>query len=149
MLNYGETFCRGLNATASCRWAIDKSWYLSLLCSLTWQRDLNRTDPEDEDTLQQAYLLFPDLILRPYRNRGLAHLVADRVESPCRRTHGSYADPNDVLSPYNNVDLKITGSWRGWGASLEINDLLDEQYEHIPRYPMPGRTYRFSPIFNI
>ena len=61
----------------------------------------------------------------------------------------SYADPNDVLSPYNNVDLKITGSWRGWGASLEINDLLDEQYEHIPRYPMPGRTYRFSLIFNI
>lgn len=149
MLNYGETFCRGLNATASCRWAIDKSWYLSLLCSLTWQRDLNRTDPEDEDTYNRPICYSPTL------SYGLTGIVGWRTLSlTVSNLHvgermWSYADPNDVLSPYNNVDLKISGSWRGWGASLEINDLLDVQYEHIPRYPMPGRTYRFSLIFNI
>lgn len=56
----------------------------------------------------------------------------------------SYADPEDVLPPYNNVDLKLTGIWRRYTASLEINDLFDEQYEHLPRYPMPGRSFTFS-----
>lgn len=50
----------------------------------------------------------------------------------------SYADPEDVLKPYNNVDLKLSGSYDRYSLSLEINDLLDVQYEHIPRYPMPG-----------
>jgi outer membrane receptor protein involved in Fe transport len=56
----------------------------------------------------------------------------------------SYADPDDVLKPYNNVDLKLSYAWRNWGVSLEVFDLLDEQYELIPRYPMPGRNMRVS-----
>ena len=61
----------------------------------------------------------------------------------------SYADPEDVLSPYNNIDLKISGTIARLTLSLEINDLLDEQYEHIPRYPMPGRNARFSIIYTL
>ena len=35
------------------------------------------------------------------------------------------------------------------GLTLEVNDLLDEQYEHIPRYPMPGRNYKLTLSFGI
>ena len=57
----------------------------------------------------------------------------------------SYADPDDVLRPYNNVDMKFSAQLPlGLLATAEVNDLLDEQYEHIPRYPMPGRNYRLT-----
>ena len=66
----------------------------------------------------------------------------------------SCVDPEDILKPYNNVDIKATYSHRlnkdiDLGLTLEINDLLDEQYEHIPRYPMPGRNYRLTFTFSL
>jgi outer membrane receptor protein involved in Fe transport len=54
-----------------------------------------------------------------------------------------------VLKPYNNIDMKISYAWRKWSVTLEVNDLLDEQYEHVPRYPMPGRNYRLSLAMSI
>jgi len=65
----------------------------------------------------------------------------------------SYADPEDILKPYDNIDMKLSydttimrksGKPICTGLCLEINDLLDEQYEHIPRYPMPGRNYKLT-----
>lgn len=35
------------------------------------------------------------------------------------------------------------------GFTLEVNDLLDVQYEHIPRYPMVGRNYKATLTFVI
>lgn len=66
----------------------------------------------------------------------------------------SYADPEDVLKPYNNIDIKLSYQLRPaksieCGLTLEVNDLLDEQYEHIPRYPMPGRNYKFTISFSL
>lgn len=66
----------------------------------------------------------------------------------------SYADPDDVLKPYYNVDMKLSWSRSirnkvNLGLSFEVNDLFDVQYEHVPRYPMPGRNFRLSLIFSI
>ena len=51
MMNYGRTFCRGLNATLKGHYHT-KQWNFSLLSSITWQRDVDRTDPTDEDGQQ-------------------------------------------------------------------------------------------------
>ena len=70
----------------------------------------------------------------------------------------SYADPEDILKPYDNIDMKLSydttiarksGKPISTGLCLEINDLLDEQYEHIPRYPMPGRNYKLTLVVGI
>ena len=61
----------------------------------------------------------------------------------------SYADPDDVLAPYNNVDIKLTGKYKWFIVSLEVNDLFDVQYEHIPRYPMPGRNFKFTLAYTL
>ena len=70
----------------------------------------------------------------------------------------SYADPEDILKPYNNIDMKLSydtsimrksGKPISAGLCLEINDLLDEQYEHIPRYPMPGRNYKLTLVVGL
>ena len=149
MLNYGYTFCRGLNATASVGYTTGR-WTLSLLTTLTWQRDLDRTNAE-ADTYNKPICYSPTL------SYGITGVVGWRdITATISNLHvgwrmWSYADPEDMLEPYHNIDLKLTAPVhipRGGGKrltvslTLEVNDLLDCQYEHIPRYPMPGRNYR-------
>lgn len=143
MMNYGETYCRGLNATLTSSITPGK-WLFSILATFTLQHDVNRTDPDDEETYDLPVCYSP-------RWSGAMTAVAafGRYSLSVSYLHvaeriWSYADPEDVLEPYNNVDMRLTGGWHGFTASLEINDLFDVQYEHIPRYPMPGRNYRFS-----
>lgn len=142
MMNYGHTYCRGLNMTASGRY-MTGPWNFSLLTSLTWQRDLNRTDPEspnyNKPICYSPTLSFGITAIASWRDISLTvselH-VGERM--------WSYADPEDVLKPYNNVDLKITYPVWQLLACFEVNDLFDVQYEHIPRYPLPGRNFRFT-----
>lgn len=147
MMNYGYTFCRGLNATGNARLNL-RDWNFSLLTSLTWQRDLDRTDTESE-TYDKPICYSPTL------SYGLTGIIGWRCLSltvsdlHVSERMWSYADPEDVLKPYNNIDLKLSCTWRNYGVTLEVNDLLDEQYEHIPRYPMPGRNYRLTVSFSL
>lgn len=146
MMNYGYTFCRGLNATASARYRL-RDMTLSLLTSLTWQRDLDRTD-EEADTYNKPICYSPTL------SYGITGIVGWRdVTLTVSNLHvgermWSYADPEDMLTPYDNIDVKLTAPLRigklSTQLSLEVNDLLDQQYEHIPRYPMPGRNYKLT-----
>ena len=143
MMNYGKTFCRGLNANLSVVFSPGE-WRFSLLGALTFQHDVNRTDPEDADTYDVPICYSPKFscgitAVAAWRNYSLT--VSELHVS---KRIWSYADPSDILSPYDNVDLKLTGQWKWFVASLEVNDLFDVQYEHIPRYPMPGRTLRFT-----
>lgn len=148
MMNYGKTFCRGLNATASGQYS-HRGWSFSLLSSITWQRDVNRTNPDDEDTYDKPICYSPTF------SCGITGIVAWRQFSltvsdlHVSRRMWSYADPDDILKPYDNVDLKLSGGFRNFSASLEVNDLFDVQYEHIPRYPMPGRNYRFTISYSL
>ena len=143
MMNYGKTYCRGLNATVSGQYS-PSEWTFSLLGSMTFQHDVNRTDPEDEDTYDVP------ICYSPRFSCGITGIVSWRrfsltiSELHVAKRIWSYADPDDILSPYNNVDIKLSGQWRSFIASLEVNDLFDIQYEHIPRYPMPGRTIRLA-----
>ncbi len=147
MMNYGHTRCRGLNVNASGTYATG-AWSFSLLTSLTWQRDINRTVPES-DTYDLPICYSPTLsygITAIAAWRQLSLTVSDLHVG---KRMWSYADPEDMLRPYNNVDVKLTAAvWRML-ASFEINDLLDVQYEHIPRYPMPGRNFRVTVTFTV
>jgi outer membrane cobalamin receptor len=142
MMNYGETFCRGLNSTASGRYMVGK-WNFSLLTSITWQRDLNRTNPESS-SYNKPICYSPTLSCGITGIVGWQNLSVTVSDLHVSERMWSYADPEDVLSPYNNVDMKVSYAWRNWGLSVEVNDLFDEQYEHVPRYPMPGRNFRIS-----
>lgn len=143
MMNYGKTHCRGLNVNASGRYMAGPL-NLSLVASMTWQHDVNRTNPDDEDTYDKPICYAPRFscgITAMASYRRLSLTVSDIYVSS---RMWSYADPEDILAPYNNVDVRLSGSWKMLVASLEINDLFDVQYEHIPRYPLPGRNFRFT-----
>lgn len=153
MLNYGETLCRGLNATLQGHYAT-RDWRCSLLSSLTWQRDLNRTDPNDEDTYDKPICYSPELSYTLTGIVGWRRLQLTTSYMHVGERMWSYADPEDILEPYNNVDMKLSYSLSplpsslkpltSAGLCLEVCDVLDEQYEHIPRYPMPGRNYKLT-----
>ena len=147
MMNYGYTFCRGLNATAQGRYHTN-NWQFSLLTSLTWQHDVNRTDPDDEDTYDKPICYSPTLSSGVTAIIGWRNLQLSTSYLYVGERMWSYADPEDVLKPYHNIDTKLTYSRHigktEWGICLEVCDLLDEQYEHIPRYPMPGRNYKLT-----
>lgn len=148
MMNYGSTFCKGLNSTVSGNYSTC-GWNYSLLASCTFQKDLNRTDPKDTETYNKP------ICYSPIFSCGVTGIVGWKTLSVTMSwlhvgpRMWSYADPEDVLSPYDNVDLKITWVWKKFMATIEIFDLLDIQYEHIPRYPMPGRNFRYSISYSI
>ena len=152
MMNYGYTFCRGLNATAQGRYHT-ADWLFSLLTSLTWQRDVNRTDPDDEDTYDKPICYSPTLSSGITGIIGWRNLQFTTSYLYVGERMWSYADPEDILEPYHNIDTKLTylhsiGKTQ-WGLCFEVCDLLDVQYEHIPRYPMPGRNYKLTLSFGI
>lgn len=147
MMNYGKTYCRGLNSTLSGRYNIN-GWFFSLLTSLTWQRDLNRTDPESQ-SYNKPICYSPTLSYGITGIVGWRNYTVTLSDIHVGERMWSYADPDDMLRPYNNIDMKLSGSWRWFTATLEINDLLDEQYEQVPRYPMPGRNFKFSLTFSL
>ena len=148
MLNYGHTFCRGLNSTISGQYNTG-DWTFSLLTSFTWQDDRNRTDPSDPQTYDKPICYSPKFSCGVTGIVGWKWLTLTVSELHVSKRLWSYADPRDVLAPYNNVDLKLTGTWRWFTASLEVNDLFDAQYEHVQRYPMPGRALCFTLSYSI
>ena len=142
-MNYGKTYCRGLNATLSGNFS-PGDWRFSLLTSLTWQKDLNRTDPDDEDTYDRPICYSPTLSYGITGIVGWRRITLTVSDLHVSERMWSYADPEDILAPYNNVDLKLSAELYGVTASFEVNDLFDVQYEHIPRYPMPGRNFKVT-----
>lgn len=148
MMNYGKTYCRGLNATLSGRYATGE-WMFSLLGSLTLQHDVNRTDPEDKDTYDLPICYSPKFSCGISAVASWRSISLTISELHVSKRIWSYADPADILSPYNNIDIRLSGQWKWFLASLEIFDLFDVQYEQIPRYPMPGRTFRFTLTYTL
>jgi hypothetical protein len=152
MMNYGYTFCRGLNATIKGHYQTGP-WNFSLLNSITWQRDVNRTDPEDEDTYDKPICYSPTFSTGVTTIAGWRTLQFTTSYLYVGERMWSYADPEDVLEPYHNIDMKLSYTHNikkiSLGLCLEVCDVLDIQYEHLPRYPMPGRNYKLTLSFGI
>ncbi|MBO6124999.1 MAG: TonB-dependent receptor [Bacteroidaceae bacterium] len=147
MMNYGYTFCRGLNATVKGHYKRG-DWNCSLITSLTWQHDVDRTDPEDEDMYDKPICYSPTLSTGITAILGWRTLQFTTSYLYVGERMWSKADPEDILAPYHNVDMKLSYTHNirkvSMGLCLEVCDVLDIQYEHIPRYPMPGRNYKLT-----
>ena len=152
MMNYGKTFCRGLNATLKGHYHM-KQWNFSLLTSLTWQRDVDRTDPEDEDMYNKPICYSPTFSTGITAIAGWRTLQFTTSYLYVGERMWSKADPEDILEPYHNVDMKLSYTHNigktSLGLCLEVCDVFDIQYEHLPRYPMPGRNYKLTLSFGI
>ena len=152
MMNYGYTFCRGLNATIKGHYQTGP-WRFSLLNSITWQHDVDRTDPEDEDMYDKPICYSPTFSTGVTAIAGWRTLQFTTSYLYVGERMWSKADPEDILEPYHNIDMKLSYTHNikktSLGLCLEVCDVLDIQYEHLPRYPMPGRNYKLTLSFGI
>ena len=152
MMNYGKTFCRGLNATLKGHYHT-KQWNFSLLSSITWQRDVDRTDPTDDDMYDKPICYSPTFSSGITGIAGWRSLQFTTSYLYVGERMWSKADPEDILEPYHNIDMKLSYTHNikkvSLGLCLEVCDVLDIQYEHIPRYPMPGRNYKLTLSFGV
>ncbi len=137
MLNYGYTRCMGVDVSVNGHWR-----HHSLLLTATWQDDRNRTNPKEkayndriayspEWSLTAVYTL-----LYKGWSASLSHMFVDKRYWT---TENAIDDP---LSAYNCTDLKIGYRFlRHYTVEAECQDLFDERYEMIQRWPMPGRRF--------
>lgn len=149
MLNYGYTRCFGINLSATAYYKKQ-----SLMISGTYQDDRNRTDPT-EDAYNDYIAYSPRWSLTAvytihYRDffGSLSHMFVDKRY---------WTAENSIEAPlkaYNCTDMKV-----GYKLALrnpsaitfeaECQNLFDDRYEIIQRWPMPGRRYTLTIKFQI
>lgn len=140
MLNYGYTRCMGIDLSVTGAWH-----HHSLMLSGTFQDDRNRTDPtEDAYNDYIAYSprwSFTAVYTFLYKgwSASLSHMFVDK------RYWTAENAIEDPLEAYNCTDIKVGYSFlTHYTVEAECQDLFDERYEIIQRWPMPGRRFALT-----
>ena len=137
MLNYGYTRCMGVDVSVNAHYRQH-----SLLLTGTYQDDRNRTNPK-EDAYNDFIAYSPRwsmtavyTLLYKGWTASISHMFVDK------RYWTAENAIEDPLSAYNCTDLKIGYRFlRHYTVEAECQDIFDERYEMIQRWPMPGRRF--------
>ena len=137
MLNYGYTRCMGVDVSVNGHWRQH-----ALLLTATWQDDRNRTNPA-EKAYNDRIAYSPEWSMTAvytflYKgwSASLSHMFVDK------RYWMAVNAIEDPLAAYNCTDLKIGYHFlRHYTVEAECQNLFDERYEMIQRWPMPGRRF--------
>lgn len=144
MMNFGKVHGTGINASLSGSTAFGRTKVHTLL-SWSYEDSVDLTDPAAIDYGGQI----------PYTpwNSGSLILGADRgpwtanlsVLYTGKRYRSSDNVPENLLEPWMTADLSLSRDFsiHGCGFSLgaDINNLFNQQYEVVTRYPMPGINF--------
>lgn len=150
MLNLGEVSITGAEVNTSVGLLPLPDLSLSLRAGYTYQQALDVTSPEDKNYRHQ-------IIYIP-RHSGSLTATADYKSWGVNysfiytgvRYNAKYNDVNSRMLPWYTSDLsfrKTFPCFHGKGlirASLDINNLLDQHYDVVLNYPMPGRNYKVT-----
>jgi outer membrane cobalamin receptor len=145
MLNLGYVEIRGIDAAVHGWWQAAGVQFDTRL-SYTYQRAQDFTNP-DSDWYggQIPYIPWHSgsvVVGATYRGWRLNYsfiYTGERYESTANI-------PENYAQPWYTHDVALTRAFRLGGAQLqltaEINNLLDQAYEVVQWYPMPGRNYK-------
>lgn len=158
MMNIGRVRVLGLDLTASGTMVFPCSIILNGRLNYTWQLARDYTDPTDNAPGSGTYRGMISYIPRnsgsavlgaSWRNLNLNYsfiYVGERYEN-------SSNIPQNYVQPWYTHDMSV--SWNqllrrcNLKATLEINNLFNQQYEVIVNYPMPGRNFKLILQFDI
>lgn len=146
MVNLGNVEIRGVDAAVQTGWLFGRDLSLTARLNYTYQRAQDFTDRTSEFYGGQIPYI-------PWHS-GSAALNAE-----CRRWELSYSFiytgeryssqaniPYNYQQPWYTSDLSLARSWTVWKgelkATLEVNNLLNQQYEVVNCYPMPGTNFK-------
>lgn len=158
MMNIGKVKIRGIDATARAEFALPYGIGLNTQLNYTYQRAQDYTDPTDNADEAGTY---KGQIAYIPRHSGSVIVGGEWQRLKLNysfiyvgeRYHNSSNIAANYEQPWYTHD--ISGSYEMKlgttlvKATLEVNNLLNQQYEVICNYPMPGRNFKVILSFEI
>lgn len=158
MMNIGKVKIRGVDATARAEFALPYGIGLNTQLNYTYQRAQDYTDPTDNGDEAGTY---KGQIAYIPRHSGSVIVGGEWQRLKLNysfiyvgeRYHNSSNIAANYEQPWYTHD--ISGSYEMKlgttlvKATLEVNNLLNQQYEVICNYPMPGRNFKVILSFEI
>ncbi|PZR29963.1 MAG: hypothetical protein DI535_00210 [Citrobacter freundii] len=152
MLNLGKVDIKGVDVTAQLQGVIGGavSWFGRV--SYTWQRATDITDPTSS-RYKDRIPYTPDhsgsgILSFAFRQWSAGYSV---TYSGTRYTLGEN-NPANQLDGWGTHDVFVARQLNIHATKLtvkaELNNLSDERFDIVRNYPMPGRSYKISLLFN-
>ncbi len=152
MMNIGRVRIWGLDATAAATLAPLPDTRLTARLTYTYQRAMDYSDPSDNDRPAGTYR--GQIAYIPRHSCSAVAALYWRALNvnysfiyTGERYHTSSNIAANLEQPWYTHDIsaayRFTLGRVGLKASVEVNNLFNQQYEVILNYPMPGRNYRF------
>jgi len=146
MVNLGEVEIRGVDAALQTDWQVGKEWFFTGRLNYTYQRAQDFTDPSSEFYGGQIPYI-------PWHSGSAA------LNARWRSWEASYSFiytgeryssqaniPYNYQLPWYTSDFSVSKGWKirknELKVTLEVNNLLNQQYEVVTCYPMPGTNFK-------
>ena len=153
MRNYGLANMSGVDVTASATLTLPASMYLDIQGAYSWMRAIDLTDPGSKSYRNQL----------PYtpRHSGNAGLllhtpwlnVGYTIVAAGKRYILAQNIPSNEVEAYHDHTLTLSRELKMGGCSLSVmasaTNLLDNNYDVIRYYPMPGRAFHITLEFTL
>jgi vitamin B12 transporter len=153
MLNLGLVDVRGLDINLRTGWAGWAKTHFHAGVSYTYQRALDITPPPNASAFQGQIPYVP-------RHSGSAVLGVDyralQLNYSFLYTGERYNQKDNIRANYaqpwytHDASASFTQSYHNYRLKLtaEVNNLLNQNYDVVINYPMPGRSYRLGLSLN-
>lgn len=142
MMNRGYVVTNGVDLSSRL-----KGKYCSLFISGTWQDVRDLSEPEDECSYNHILLYSPEWSWTAVLSGKWKGFTASLSHMYCSKRYWTYASDEDILPRYNCTDAKLQYSHGRFIISAECNDIFDVRYELIQRWPLPGRRYTMTIVY--
>lgn len=148
MLNLGLVDIRGVDISAAATATPRRDMDITLRLQYTWQRAIDITNPEDNYYRDQIPYIphhsgsaIANIAWRRWNLNYSFIYVGERYN---QQENIRY----NYTQPWYTSDVSLTRDFTlgkvGLRATVEVNNLLSQDYDVIINYPMPKRNYRFT-----
>ena len=148
MLNLGKVHIKGIDVEAEADCSMGRNVIATFRAQYTYQDARDVTDPTDSYYNDQIpYIPWHSgsaILGLSYKNWDLNYSFIYAGERYDEQENILY----NHMEPWYTSDLSLVCrfQWQKvlWRAQLDVNNLLDQDYEVIVNYPMPGRNYAIT-----
>jgi vitamin B12 transporter len=147
MQNLGRVQIKGIDANVQTGWKVRNDLSLTTGLAYTYQQALNVTSPDLNYKNQIAYVPVHSgsfIAGANWKDLGLNYSFIYTGE---RYSQGANI-PENHLQPWYTHDIAFfydkAFNLKNYKVSAEVNNLLNQYYDVIANFPMPGRSYRFT-----
>jgi len=148
MMNIGLVKIKGIDVALSTSFTPINDLNLTTRVNYTYQKAQDYSDPEEPVTYKSQISYIPShsgsaILSGEFRQWDLSYSFIYTGE---RYSESANILRNKVLAWYTH-DISLGRSIRLWNndfkITMEVNNLFNQQYEVVKRYPMPGTNFKF------